>query len=83
MDAKELIQMMMEDSGIGSNELSRAMGKSNGFISATLSKNSTPRLDTFAKMADIMGFEVVIKKKNEEIVYVVIDSQASDSRAEK
>ena len=62
MDARELIQSMMAESGMGSGELSRAMGKTSGFVSATLSRGSVPRLDTFVEMAEAMGYRVLLER---------------------
>ena len=61
MEARDLIQSMMNESGTSGIELSHAIGKTHGFVSSTLSRNSIPRLDTFAKMAKAMGYELVLK----------------------
>lgn len=66
MDAKQLIQTMMKDSGTTGVGLSRAMGKTDGFVSATLARGSVPKVDTFAAMADAMGYEVVVRGHGRE-----------------
>ncbi len=58
--------MMMESSGVGGRELSRAMGKSPTFMSALLSQSNIPRLDTFESIARATGYEVVVRKGSEE-----------------
>ena len=61
MDTKELIQAMMEASGMTAAELSRALGKNPGYVAALLSQGSVPRLDTFLRMAEAMGFKVSLE----------------------
>lgn len=74
MEAREIIQWMMSESGMSGVALSHAIGRSPNYMSATLSKGSTPQIDTFAKIAHAMGYEVVIRKKSEEVVYASTES---------
>lgn len=67
MDTRNLIQTMMDASGMTAAELSRALGKRPGYIAALFSQGSVPRLDTFLRMAEAMGFEVSAKGRGVEL----------------
>jgi transcriptional regulator with XRE-family HTH domain len=60
MNTTFAIKQMMNASGVNASELSRLLGKSDRFISTTLSKGSTPRADTLADMAGNMGYSLVL-----------------------
>lgn len=66
MDAGEIIRWMMNESGTSGVDLSHALGKSDSYIGTTLAKKSKPRLDSFVSMAEAMGFEVVIRRKDKD-----------------
>ncbi len=67
MGAGDAIRKMMEVSGMTAVDLSRAIGRSDTYVSTTLSKGSVPRVDTLAAMAEAMGFELVLKGGETEI----------------
>ena len=50
-DARTAIRWMMGASGIGPSELSRRLGHSRSYITASIAQGSTPRLDTFVRLA--------------------------------
>ena len=79
MDFGKVIREMMKESGISAAALSRALGKSNTFVATTLSKRSTPRMDTFVLMAEAMGYEVVVRKKKK--AEIVLGPSAMEDRA--
>lgn len=62
MDARKIIESMMAESGTSASALSLAMGRAPGYVSATLCRNSTPKLDTFAEMAEAMGYRLLLEK---------------------
>ena len=71
MNSRDAIRKMMEVSGTSAAELSRRLGKSDTYVSTTLSKGSSPRAENLAAMAEAMGFELVLKRKtgkNEQFV---------------
>lgn len=67
MDTHEAIRAMMEGSRISGRALSVAMGKHPNFVSSTLTKGSVPRVDTLARMADVMGYRLVLEGRGERI----------------
>ena len=68
MNSCEAIRKMMEVSSTTAAALSRKMGKSDTYVSTTLSKGSSPRAENLAAMAKIMGFELILRQGNHEIV---------------
>jgi len=66
MGIKDFIFTLMDKNGLGGRELSRLMGKSPTYVSATFARNSTPRVDTFVSMLKALGYEVVVRKGSEE-----------------
>ena len=69
MGAGDAIRKMMESSGMTAVDLSRAIGRSDTYVSTTLSKGSSPRVDTLAAMAEARGFDLILRsvKKHEDI----------------
>lgn len=68
MKAENALHTMIEKTGTNKAELSRAIGRSDRFVSTTLGKGSIPRLDTMAALADVMGYELVLRGHGDEIV---------------
>ena len=64
MKAKEIIKTAMSADKITQKELAQAMGlKSQQAIGSLLLRENGMRLDGFLKMLDVMGYEVVVRKK--------------------
>jgi transcriptional regulator with XRE-family HTH domain len=64
MKAKEIIAAAMQKDKITQKELAEAMGlKSAQAIGNILYRDSSVRVSSFAKMLDIMGYEIVVRKK--------------------
>ena len=64
MKAKEIIKQAMGADKITQKELAQAMGlKSQQAIGSLLLRENGMRLDGFLKMLDVMGYEVVVRKK--------------------
>ena len=64
MKAKEIIAAAMQKDKITQKELAEAMGlKSAQAIGNILYRESSVRVSNFAKMLDIMGYEIVVRKK--------------------
>lgn len=58
VDGCDAIRMMMEASGISAGDLSRALGRSRGYITALLAHGGSPRVDTLAAIAEICGYSL-------------------------
>ena len=64
MNAKEIIKVAMSADKITQKELAEAVGlKSQQAIGNMLLREYGMRLDSFLKMLDVMGYEVVVRKK--------------------
>lgn len=64
MKAKEVIATAMQKDKITQKELAEAMGlKSAQAIGNILYRENSVRVNSFVKMLDIMGYEVVVRKK--------------------
>ena len=64
MKAKEIIKTAMSTDKITQKELAEAIGlKSQQAIGTLLVREHGLRLETFLKMLDVMGYEVVVRKK--------------------
>ena len=64
MKAKEIIKTAMSQDKITQKELAEAIGlKSQQAIGNLLVREHGLRLETFLKMLDVMGYEVVVRKK--------------------
>lgn len=57
---------VVAQSGKTSKDVSLEMGLTSNFITNTKARKSAPRLDTFAHIAKICGYEVVIRGHGEE-----------------
>lgn len=75
MNAIDAMAHMMKTARWSGTELSRAMGKTRNWYSATTYQGSTPKADTLAKAAGVMGYELVLRGHGEEIV---VDSGESE-----
>ena len=64
MKAKDIIAEAMKKDKITQRELAEAMGlKSPQAIGNILYRESSVRVSSFVKMLDIMGYEMVVRKK--------------------
>ena len=54
-----LIRLMCIHSGKSARQISRDMGRSENFISATIHQGSIPGVDLLGEIADACGFELV------------------------
>jgi len=80
MDAKDTLRHVVSHSGKSAKQVSLEMGLSQNFVTNTIQRGSTPRLDTFARIAAACGYEVVIRGHDEE---VVVTSEGRDRRTPK
>lgn len=67
MNTREAIEHMMRKSRYNGSQLSLAMGRNRNFLSTTFAKGSIPRVDTLAKMAEIMGYTIILENNGDRI----------------
>lgn len=58
------VRRMMGASGVGPSELSRRLGHSRSYITASIAQGSTPRLDTFVRLAHACGYRLVLETED-------------------
>lgn len=83
MDAKTAIDGMMEASGVGPSELSRRLGHSRSYITASIAQGSVPRLDTFARIAHACGYRLVLETEDGSRGVELYGSGEADKRDER
>lgn len=81
MKTPEAIKHMLKVSGMQKTELSRRLGKVRTYASTTIAKGSTPRTDTMASMARIMGYRLLLQGHGEEIEIEGVDNADSNQGA--
>ena len=59
MNASEAMRHMIAASGKSGRQVSREIGRSDTFISASLAQGTCPRVDTLAKIAHACGYRIV------------------------
>ena len=69
MKSNKLIRTIMEADGITQTELARKMGyKGQSSVGNALARENGMRVDVFIKMAQAMGYEVVVRRGKDELV---------------
>lgn len=64
MDAWQAVRGMMGASGVGPSELSRRLGHSRSYVTASIAQGSVPRLDTFSRIAHECGYRLVLEAED-------------------
>ena len=62
MDALGAVRWMMKQEQVNGVELSERLGKSKGCVSMMLYKNKDIKAGTLARIAAVLGYEVVLKR---------------------
>ena len=68
MNTTDAIRHMMKTTGTNPNALSVRMGRSRTYVRNTLSRGMGATAVVLATMADVMGYELVLRGQGEEIV---------------
>lgn len=63
MQAFEALKEASEKSGVPMYKIGPAMGKPASYVSTGMSRGSSPRCDTMAKMADVCGYSLALVPK--------------------
>lgn len=70
---RRIIRAMVNESGMSASEISRAMGRSSGYVNTLLSSGAIPGADTFAEIANACGYRVVIESPYHTERYRLLD----------
>lgn len=66
VNSKDILEKVMKDEKVTQKELATAMGlKSQQAIGNMLTRQNSIRLESYVKMLNKMGYEVIVRKKKE------------------
>ena len=69
MKSSEAIRSLMEVDGVSQAELARKMGyKGQSSVGNALARENGMRVDVFIKMAQALGYEVVVRRGKDELM---------------
>lgn len=74
MDATSAIRQMLAAGGLSARAASVSMGKNIRYVSDILLKDTTPKVDTFAAIADVCGYDLILMPRD-GAGFIVIDSK--------
>ena len=74
MDATSAIRQMLATGGLSARAVSVSMGKNIRYVSDILLKDTTPKVDTLATIADVCGYDLVLMPRD-GADFIVIDSK--------
>lgn len=67
MSSLDALSEMLKRSGMSKYALSKALGRSTTYISTTMQKGGDIGAENLARMAEVMGFRLVLDGKGEPI----------------
>ena len=70
MNANAVFNTVVASAGIPKSHISRNLGKSTNYIGVMITNANVPKVDTFAKIADSCGWDLLARNRTtgEEIV---------------
>jgi len=68
MEVGVAVQHVISHSGKPAVAVSREMGMSQNYVTNIITRGSIPRLDTFARICEACGYEVVLQGHGERVV---------------
>lgn len=79
------LKVMAKDKGMSMNELAEKLDKHQSSVSNLLSTRSSPSLENFVEIADLIGFDIlggiddeVIEKAKQEYAKVIVRNKTID-----
>lgn len=67
MRPREAYKAVVDRSGKSRIQLSLALGRSQGYLQASLAQGSSPSIDLFSKVADLAGYELYAQRGDDRI----------------
>lgn len=68
MDVLDAIEQMLAKAGKSKSALAESLGRSRQSIYNMFRDKADVRVDTLANMADFLGYELVLRSKDDEII---------------
>lgn len=63
MEAGEIIDTLLSATGTTQSELAKATGRTKQAVCQAMARGTSMRYATFHRMADTLGYEIVLRKK--------------------
>ncbi len=71
MKPTDIIRFMSAQSGISISQAAISMGRARSFISTTVNRGTSPRVDTFAHICDVFGYKLqVVNKATGDVIEI-------------
>lgn len=74
MDATSAIRQMLATSGLSARAASSMMGMNNRYVGGILFKDTVPKVDTLAAIADVCGYDLILMPRD-GACFIVIDNK--------
>jgi len=65
MQADKVLKTILEKEGITTIQASRKMGRSDGYLSATIAKKASPRVDIMADICDALDYDLLVRSRED------------------
>lgn len=75
LSARQALNFVVSHSGKPKEVISTEMGRTKGFISATTSRGTVPKVDTFAIVADVCGYDLMLKRRDDGRTIIIDPSK--------
>lgn len=79
MESIEAIKYMINKRGSSARAVSIRLDRAPTFLGSSFSHGSTPRIDTMANIAEILGYKLVLKDNTEEIELTPTKKEKADN----
>lgn len=77
MEPLEALSSAIKTSGLSRYAVSRRLGKTQAYIGAMFSRESIPKTDTYATIADVCGYDLLLRRRADDSE-IVIDPQRKE-----
>lgn len=71
MSTADIIRAMLQRAGVSASRASLNMGKKSPYIDSILSRGSNPRCDVMARIADTLGYDLVVRHRDDGYEYTI------------
>lgn len=77
VEPKDVLSALVKNSGKSMRTISMAIGRSPNFLASTTQKRSTPHCETVANVADVCGYDLLLRKRSDGSE-IIIDPPSKD-----
>lgn len=65
MEPLQALARAIATSGLSKYAVSKRLGKTQAYIGAMFSRGSVPKTDTYATIADVCGYDLLLRKRDD------------------